>query len=198
MKIVKIEFLIDSCNLSKSIEVQTIFKEIKEAIFSVAHPKGNREFTIYPEKKANGVVPIKKSFLESLVNNDWRCEHRMSIASRLRPGPIDAVKQVREDRFFAVEWETGNISSSHRALNKMAVGLLDGILVGGVLILPSRNMYQYLTDRVGNFSEIEPYFPVWKNLNIAEGVLAVIEIEHDSESFDVPQIRKGTDGRALR
>jgi hypothetical protein len=198
VKIVKTEFLINSGNFSKSPEVQTIFQEIKGAILSVTHPKGEKEFTIYPEKKANGVVPIKKNFLESLVNHDWKCEHRMKIASRLRPGPIDAVKKVEEKRFFAVEWETGNISSSHRALNKMAVGLLDGILVGGVLILPSRNMYQYLTDRVGNYSEIEPYFPVWKNLSIAEGVLAVIEIEHDSESFDVPQIKKGTDGRALR
>ena len=197
MKIVKTEFLINSGSFSKSSEVQTIFEEIKGAIFSVTHPKGKKEFTIYPEKKANGVVPIKKNFLESLVNHDWKCEHRMKIASRLRPGPIDAVKQVEKDRFFAVEWETGNISSSHRALNKMAVGLLDGILVGGVLILPSRNMYQYLTDRVGNYSEIEPYFPVWKNLSITDGVLAVIEIEHDSESFDVPQIKKGTDGRAL-
>jgi hypothetical protein len=122
----------------------------------------------------------------------------MSIASRIKPGPIDAVKKLIDGRFFAVEWETGNISSSHRALNKMAVGLLDGMLAGGVLILPSRNMYQYLTDRIGNYSEIEPYFPVWRNLTVREGVLAVIEIEHDGVSMDIPPIRKGTDGRALR
>ena len=58
-------------------------------------------------------------------------------------------------------------------------------------------MYQYLTDRVGNFAEIEPYFNVWKNLQITKGLLAVIEIEHDDLSEDVPPIRKGTDGRAL-
>ena len=83
-------------------------------------------------------------------------------------------------------------------MNKMAVGLLDGVLAGGILVLPSREMYQYLTDRIGNYAEIEPYFPVWKNLQIQEGVLAVIEIEHDALSTDVPTIRKGTDGRALR
>jgi len=69
---------------------------------------------------------------------------------------------------------------------------------GGVLILPSRNMYQYLTDRVGNFAEIEPYFNIWKNLKISKGLLAVIEIEHDALSKDVPPITKGTDGRALK
>jgi len=79
----------------------------------------------------------------------------------------------------------------------MAIGLLDGIIEGGILILPSRNMYQYLTDRVGNFAEIEPYFNVWKNLQITHGLLAVIEIEHDDISEDVPPIRKGADGRAL-
>lgn len=151
-----------------------------------------------PQKKANGVVPIKKNCIAYLVRQGWTIEHRMSIASRLRPGPIDAVRQLSDGRWFAFEWETGNISSSHRALNKMAVGLLDGTLAGGVLILPSRDMYQYLTDRIGNYAEIEPYFPVWKNLSIRDGVLAVIEIEHDDLSMDIPTIQKGTDGRALR
>lgn len=122
----------------------------------------------------------------------------MSIASRLVPGPIDAVKKLPDGRWFAVEWETGNISSSHRALNKMAVGLLDGKLAGGILVLPSRDMYQYLTDRIGNYAEIEPYFSVWRSLSILDGVLAVIEIEHDELSLDIPPITKGTDGRALR
>ena len=136
--------------------------------------------------------------MEHLSRNHWELEKKMKIASRKKPGKIDAVKTISDGRFFAVEWETGNISSSHRALNKMAVGLLDGILVGGVLVLPSRKMYQYLTDRVGNFQEIEPYFPVWQNLAISDGLLAVMEIEYDAVSLDTPQIKKGTDGRALR
>jgi hypothetical protein len=59
-------------------------------------------------------------------------------------------------------------------------------------------MYEHLTDRIGSYSEIEPYFPVWRNLKVREGALAVIEIEHDALSPDVPVIPKGTDGRALR
>ncbi len=198
MKIKKIDFLIHKGNFENSTEFKNILKEVKNAISSVNWPEGSDRFTLYPIKKANGVVPIKKNFLKFLIINDWMLEHRMSIASRVRPGPIDAVKKLPDGRFFAVEWETGNISSSHRALNKMAVGLLDGVLAGGILILPSRDMYQYLTDRIGNYSEIEPYFPMWRNLSIEEGVIAVIEIEHDAVSLDTPAIRKGTDGRALR
>jgi hypothetical protein len=198
MKILKIEFLIQEGHFAASSEFQTLLNQIKIAILSVCWPDGSNRFTLYKKKKANGVVPIKKNCTAYLVRQGWTKEHRMSIASHLRPGPIDAVRQLSDGRCFAVEWETGNISSSHRALNKMAVGLLDGTLAGGVLILPSRDMYQYLTDRIGNYAEIEPYFPVWKNLSIRDGVLAVIEIEHDDLSMDIPPIQKGTDGRALR
>jgi hypothetical protein len=60
-------------------------------------------------------------------------------------------------------------------------------------------MYKYLTDRIGNFPELQPYFPLWRSLNatIREGVLEIIAIEHDATSADVPRITKGTDGRAL-
>jgi len=62
-------------------------------------------------------------------------------------------------------------------------------------------MYDYLTDRVGNFRELCPYFDVWKKANyeMEEGYLAVVEIEHDGLTADEKYlIKKGTDGRALR
>ena len=34
-------------------------------------------------------------------------------------------------------------------------------------------------------------------LNIEEGFLAVIAVEHDHSSIDVPRIEKGTNGRAM-
>jgi hypothetical protein len=102
------------------------------------------------------------------------------------------------DKFFVLEWETGNVSSSHRAINKMCLGLLDGALIGGVLVVPTRAMYKYLTDRVGNFTELQPYFRFWSRFPVREGLLAVIAIEHDGVSRDVPRIPKGTDGRALQ
>ncbi len=198
MKIKQINFLIKEGSFGKSNELQTISEEIVKAIRSVAWPTDSDRFTLYPIKQANGVVPIKKNCMSYLKDKGWSLEYRVAIASRLRPGPLDAVKILQDGRLFAVEWETGNISSSHRALNKIAIGLIDGKLAGGILILPSREMYRYLTDRIGNYAEIEPYFPVWRNLQITEGSLAVIEIEHDDISMDVMPIKKGTDGRALR
>jgi hypothetical protein len=63
--------------------------------------------------------------------------------------------------------------------------------------LPSRKLYPYLTDRIGNYEELEPYFDVWRSVNINEGFLAIFVVEHDTVDSSVPQITKGTDGRAL-
>lgn len=197
MKIIKIEYLINKGDFANSPQMTSLLEEIKQAIHSVKHPANSEEFHIYPEQKGNGVKPIKESCMRFLQNEGWRLEVRMSLGSRINPGPIDAVKTVGTEMNFAVEWETGNISSSHRALNKLGIGLLDNKLIGGFLILPSRKLYFYLTDRIGNYAEIEPYFPIWKGLNVDKGVLGVIEVEHDCISEQVPKIPKGTDGRAL-
>ena len=198
MKILQIKYLIRKGQFSTSESMNQSLNEIEEAIALVKWPTGSDRFILYPEKKRNGVKPIKNQCMEFLHQKGWNLEKKVHLGSRKKPGKIDSVKELPNGRFFALEWETGNISSSHRALNKLAIGLMDDILSGGILILPSRAMYKWLTDRVGNFEEIEPYFPVWESLPIQDGTLAVIEIEHDEVSLTVPVIPKGTDGRALR
>lgn len=175
-------------------------KQVNQFINQMQHPVGSGKYLLYGEKKGNGVKPIKDSFLHDLRQHGWLLEHRVDVGvTNTKPGPIDAVFPIG-NKFYAVEWETGNISSSHRAINKIVKGILSGKLIGGVLILPSRTMYEYLTDRVGNFRELSPYFDVWKeaNYDITEGYLHVIEIEHDGLTSDSNlRIGKGTDGRAL-
>ena len=80
----------------------------------------------------------------------------------------------------------------------MTLGLLKGKLAGGTLVVPSRKFYKFLTDRVGNFQELEPYWDVLRSIPHEEGVLEVVEVEHDAESYQVPRIPKVTDGRALQ
>lgn len=198
MKIKSVEVLLQQMGGKLRTEIDELVDEIKCAVSEVSWPPDSKGFTIHPVKKANGVKPIKKNCMDYLEENGWLLEQRLAVVGGMRPGPIDAIKKLSGGRLFALEWETGNISSSHRALNKMAVGILQGELFGGVLILPSRPLYKFLTDRVGNFPEIAPYFPLWQSVKIDGGYLAVIQIEHDAESIDVPMIPKGTDGRALR
>jgi hypothetical protein len=179
---------------------QKICAEIETAIRSVVYPANKKTFVIRPTRKGNGVNPIKLAFVKCLKEEfNWELEKPLAISSSAdNAGPIDAVKFITKvGKHFAVEWETGNISSTHRALNKIALGILQGKLVGGALVLPSRELYKYLTDRIGNFHEIEPYFSVWKNLKCpADCIIRVYEIEHDATDTTVPLIPKGKDGMA--
>lgn len=192
------EYLIDEGGFSKTLDFKILHDEIVAAIMAIVWPAGTKQFTIQPKKHGNGVKPIKDAFILSLKDAGWLAEVRLDIeVTRSRPGPIDAVKLVG-DKYYAVEWETGNISSSHRALSKMAIGIADGKLHGGTLVVSSSKLYPFLTDRIGSFGELAPYFRMFKSMKPANGVLTVIAVEHDAIDPSVPLIGKGTDGRALR
>lgn len=202
MQIVREETLISRGTYSASEAWRQTRSSLYDAIKRVDWPRGSGTFTIYPEagKKSsmgNGVGPIKIGLMEELNQQGWKREHRVDIAEGFRLGKVDAVLDT-SDGLVALEWETGNISSSHRALNKMALGLLKGTLACGILVVPSRKLYHFLTDRIGNWNELEPYLDLWKSVPCENGILEIAVIEHDAESTSVPRIPKATDGRALR
>lgn len=199
MKIKQLYDVLNVHNTKDNLVVKKAIEQITTSILSMANPEGEDKFILFNQKQANGVKPIKYSFTNSLKKYGWELEKKLNLGHTDRPGPIDATYDVGDNKYFAVEWETGNISSSHRALNKMITGILNEQLIGGILILPSREMYYYLTDRVGNFKELQPYLSVYEKANylISQGYLGIIEIEHDDVSNNIKPIPKGTDGRAL-
>lgn len=140
MKILRTTYLIRKEPYGSSPEWQARYEEICTAIKMVEWPVGSGSFTLYAEKKSNGVVPIKQSCMASLKKVGWNLETRFAPAASKTPGPIDATYAERDGKLLCLEWETGNVSSSHRALNKMASGLISGSFLGGVLIIPSRAM----------------------------------------------------------
>lgn len=204
MKIDQEIVLIDT-GYSRDPACQEALAEIRWAINGVVWPPGSSEFTIHPESgkrrgEGNGVVPIKTAFIIELMNAGWTPEMTFPLATEAggaKFGGMDAAKVFDDHPPFIVEWETGNISSSHRAMNKMAFGLLHGALSGGVLVVPTQAMARYLTDRIGNLRELLPYCDLWRSVPVEHGYLSIIAVEHDAENTDVPRIAKGTDGRAL-
>lgn len=197
MRLINREPLVETGSFSGSQAHEQVDADVSKGVDAIRWPPESDEFTIRPEKHENGVSPIKDAFMTYLEDSNWNTEERLDIAVNKRPGPIDAVYEFEDGDFFAVEWETGNISSSHRAINKMCVGILENKLKGGILVLPSGDLYPYLTDRVGNYPELVPYFPVWRSLQIEDGYLGIYVVEHDSTSNEVETIDKETDGRAL-
>lgn len=219
--------LIDKGEFSDSQEWEQLRSQIIQSVQDVHWPPKNDEFTILPEENANGVSPITEQFEANLDSKQgWNStgrKHFKSVLSeqdmlddvidklsRYYDNPKDIIsspwfdgsKKVRTKRkeyFTAVEWETGNISSSHRSLNRIALGLVAGIITAGVVVLPTRNLYEYLTDRVGNYAELEPYFLIWRLLEseVDNGVIEVIAVEQD-DTGDVPAVGKLTDGLSDR
>jgi len=227
MKIVREETLLSCGKYAASAEWKKTRKSLYKAITEVDWPRGAGTFTIYPESgkkrgRGNGVKPIKLGLMDELQRQGWQLEEPLGIAilnrpeeedepapqpgkkkpakkkaRKKKPGNLDAVLYTDYGP-VALEWETGNISSSHRALNKMALGLLKGVLACGILVVPSRELYKYLTDRIGNMDELEPYLELWRSIPCKEGVLEIVAIEHDATSAKVKRIPKGTSGRALQ
>lgn len=196
MKIDREISLISHGSFEESQEWAVIQSEIRRAIDLIVWPPGASNFTINPIRHGNGVKPIKNACMAALKENfGWQLETRIRYATR-SPGKVDATKSL-DKHLFALEWETGNISSSHRAVNKLVLGLLRGVFLGTALVLPNRKLYPYLTERIGNYEELEPYFDVWRTVQIQEGFLAVFVVEHDAIDSSVPRIMKGTNGRAL-
>jgi hypothetical protein len=203
MKIVETIDVISRGSFPLSRDWRRACRHAKLAVKTTDWPHGSGTFTIYPESgkkrgEGNGVVPIKIPCLKKLRDLGWQVEQLPTIESGVfETGDLDALFRSKSG-FIGFEWETGNISSSHRAMNKLLLTLKLGGLSGGILAVPSDRLKVYLTDRIGNIGELRHYFPLWRDTEIKDGALRILVVEHDAISFEVPRIPKGTSGRALQ
>lgn len=209
MKLLEQITLVDHGGFSSTPEYQQVMCDVKGAVAAVVNPPGSDRFTINPTRRdgkwhGNGVVPIKKGFTSYLSECGWELEVRSASKNgEARPGAFDCHYTFQDSSVhpFAVEWETGNISSSHRAINRLAVGVQNSNTSGGLLVVPSGAMKSWITDRIGNAPELRPYIPLWEEfdrLSDEPYYLGIVVIEHDDTDPLVPFIAKGTDGRSLR
>lgn len=81
-------------------------------------------------------------------------------------------------------------------MNKLCLGLKQGVIRGAVMCVASKALYPYLTDRIGNWSELKPYVPLWSEVHVTNGILEVLVFEHDATDAAVKLIPKGKDGNA--
>jgi Restriction endonuclease BamHI len=203
MKLMQYHWLSDEKRALADSDIAQPIRDIATAIGAIVWPPGSQKFTIYPESgkkrgEGNGVRPIRDAFVLAIGGiPGWRIEFPIAMnPTDSKTGPIDGVFATRSG-LVAVEWETGNVSSSHRSLNKIVYALQSEAIRAGFLIAPSRRLYRYLTDRVGNVPELMGYFGFWRRGIPPDRYCAVIEVEFDDTSTSVPRISKGTDGRAL-
>lgn len=136
--------------------------------------------------------PSKRAFAHE--DEDWAEIFNEKV------GDFDFYTELEGGVRCVVEWETGNISSSHRSINKLCLVMMAELIDIGVLIIPSRQLYPHLTDRIGNWMELSPYLPLWHQLGtqLKRGLLAITIVEHDELTDDkrIPYIPQGIAGRS--
>lgn len=229
MKWLRTLVLFDKGGIVTSDDWEAVHASYVQAIQQIEHPIGSGKLTLRRKKykkdskqwARNGVKPLKDQFFRNMVESEgWQAEVQFDIAG-LREAPdiqrypgmdsyrepvtsefgdFDFVTTAPSGTHVAIEWETGNISSSHRSLNKLAIALGAGKIQVGVLILPSRDLYEHLTDRIGNIGELSPYLAMWAGLasTVERGLLALTVVEHDelTDNEAIPYLKAGKDGRS--
>lgn len=202
VKVLPLEVILQRGEFAWSDAWRAVREDLEAAVRGIVWPLGGRDFRINPKKNGNGVRPICNAFKSTLLarnpkwKKEWMCH--AGLGSEVLPGvgKFDVALPVG-GKHFVVEWETGNISSTHRSLNRITLGMIRGALVGGLVVIPSRKLYPYLTDRIGNIDEVRPYYPVYDRLRIDDGLLAMLPVEHDALDPSVPFMEKGLDGMAI-
>lgn len=231
MKWLRTLILFDKGNIMSSEDWELVHRSYKNAIEEIYHPLGSSSLTIRRKAmrsgstqfNRNGVGFLRSNFLRNMVDIEgWQPEGNVDLGrDRQQPeiclypsrdlyrepiaagfGGFDFLTTAPDGLKVAIEWETGNISSSHRSMNKLAIALKTGIIQAGILILPSRELYVHLTDRIGNISELSGYLEMWESLKstVSQGLLAITVVEHDylSDDPDLPYLPTGNDGRAAQ
>lgn len=228
MKWLRTIILFNEGNVMSSKGWTEVHNSYKRAIESIHHPQNSNQMVIRRRTRLeggqwlrNGVGYLRSNFLNYMTQHEnWHSERELDLSrDRTQPhfylypsceeykepitsdfGNFDFLTTTQDGLKVAIEWETGNVSSSHRAMNKLAIALKAEIIQAGVLIVPSRDLYLHLTDRIGNISELSGYLEMWQGLktNIKRGLLAITVVEHDVLSDDpaIPYLSAGNDGRA--
>jgi len=227
MKWLRTLVLFDKGGVIDSSDWRTVHDSYVRAICSIDHPAGTGKLTLREKERVgtqwqrNGVGYLRSRFLQHMTGPEgWRAEGNVDLARNRKQPPIalypsrkayrepitsdfggfDFMTTASEGTRIAIEWETGNISSSHRSMNKLAIALGSKIVEAGVLIVPSRGLYEHLTDRIGNIGELSGYLSMWEGLKstVKRGLLAVSVVEHDAltKNKNIPYLPVGNDGRA--
>ena len=229
MKFLRTLVLFDRGDVMSSEGWAAVHQSYRRAIETIFHPLDRDTLTLRRKTRRqgssqfnrNGVGFLRNRFLNNMVNVEkWHSEHIVDLLRDRKQEPVtlypslvqhyepitsdfggfDFLTTTQDGIRVAIEWETGNISSSHRALNKLVIALKHGTIHAGVLIVPSKELYIHLTDRIGNISEVSGYLEMWQSLQctISRGLLAVTVVEHDAltDDPDIPYLPTANDGRA--
>lgn len=175
------------------------YREVENSILKNVTPGHDIFILNNTVKNCNGVVPVKEKCYQILEDDcGWyREKHLLYFRNDAQTGgPIDVYKEFYQGQnvlYAGLEFETGNISSAHRSMNKLCIGIIKKELTIAFLMMPIRAMSFYLTDRISNYEELEPYF-----LLLNHTPFVIFGFDAEKYSPNVPLLPKGKDGMSPR
>ena len=175
------------------------FEEVRLSILNNTTNGSDHFILNCSHRNCNGVVPVKEKCYQILEDEfGWYREKPLIYFQRdvQKGGPIDVYKEFFSSHSLfkaGLEFETGNISSAHRSMNKLCVGLKRGELDLAILMMPTKKMAFYMTDRISNYEELEPYFILLEGFPFV-----VFGFDADEYSTNTALLPKGKDGMSPR
>ncbi len=175
------------------------YHEVANSILNNVTPGHNVFIINNTAKNGNGVVPVKEGCYRILEDKyGWYREKPLSYFhdDAQKGGPIDVYKEFYQGENIltaGLEFETRNISYAHRSMNKLCIGIIKKEISIAFLMMPIKEMSFYLTDRVSNYEELEPYF-----LLLDHSFFVVFGFDAEEYGPDVPLLSKGKDGMSPR
>lgn len=186
--------------MKKDFLAKQAYDEIVDSIVHNVSPGKDIFMLNNSQKNCNGVVPIKERCYEILEDTyGWFREKPLDYFHNdaKKGGPIDVYKEFSDNQHIikvGLEFETGNISSAHRSMNKLCVGICKQEIDLAFLMMPVFDTAYYLTDRVSNYEELAPYLePLLQDYPFV--VFGFAAQQYDKNA---PLLPKGKDGMSSR
>lgn len=125
------------------------YNEVANSIWKNVTPGHDTFILNNTGKNCNGVVPVKERCYQILEDEYGWYREKPLLYFRdnvQKGGPIDVYKEFYQGGnvlYVGLEFETGNISSAHRSMNKLRIGLVKEEITIAFLMMPIKAMSFY-------------------------------------------------------
>jgi hypothetical protein len=179
MKIVRTEYLVCAGDFAESLEWERIQGDIACGIVAICRIKPGCKASEMENRSSRGkhAYPLwRQAFAAKLETLGWLPNVHFNNTPLQLCTPFDLGLAIRNGN-FCVELATGDLSHTIMVLNKLTLGILSGVLVGGVMVmLNEERRAKFAAERL-SFDALQMYFDVWKAVKVPEGLLVVIAAE---------------------
>lgn len=111
---------------------------------------------IHPSLRPNSTSEIKNPLLDGLWRVGWSSEIRVSLSSKI------TITGCQKEVGLCLQ--TGNVSRVYADLLKLQAMYLDGLIIAGIILLPTAQTAQMLASNMANSDRLVRELPIFKKV----------------------------------